>query len=145
MEQHHIHVALDDNLPLVYIDSVLMERVIYNLLENTVKYTPPGSRVEVGAQVGERFIEVWIDDNGPGLPAGKEEVIFKKFERGQPEGATRGVGLGLAICRAIVEAHGGEIHAENRPQGGARFMFFLPRGNPPTLDPEETLHDESHH
>lgn len=145
MEQHHIHVALDDNLPLVYIDSVLMERVIYNLLENTVKYTPPGSRVEVGAQVGERFIEVWIDDNGPGLPAGKEEVIFKKFERGQPEGATRGVGLGLAICRAIVEAHGGEIHAENRPQGGARFMFFLPRGNPPALDPEETLHDESHY
>jgi two-component system sensor histidine kinase KdpD len=64
-------------------------------------------------------------------------VILKKFERGQPEGTTRGVGLGLAICRAIVEAHGGEIHAENRPQGGARFLFTLPKGNPPSLDAEE--------
>lgn len=143
--EHRITVALDENLPLVNIDSVLMERVIYNLLENTVKYTPPGSVVEVGANVGEKSIEVWVDDDGPGLPEGKEEVIFKKFERGQPESATRGVGLGLAICRAIVEAHGGEIHAENRPQGGARFTFTLPRGNPPQLDAEELLQDEGAH
>ncbi|HJV93112.1 MAG TPA: two-component system sensor histidine kinase KdpD, partial [Azonexus sp.] len=102
LADHQIKVSLDDDLPLVNIDSVLMERVIYNLLENTVKYTPPGSSVEIGADVRERVIEVWVDDNGPGLPEGKEEVIFKKFERGQPEGATRGVGLGLAICRAIV-------------------------------------------
>lgn len=135
--EHQIRVQLDENLPLVNIDSVLMERVIYNLLENTVKYTPAGSLVEVGAKVGERMIEVWVDDNGPGLPEGKEEVIFKKFERGQTEGATRGVGLGLAICRAIIEAHGGEIHAHNRPQGGARFMFTLPKGNPPLLKIEE--------
>lgn len=140
--EHQIKVSLDENLPLVNIDSVLMERVIYNLLENTVKYTPPGSSVEIGANVRERVIEVWVDDNGPGLPEGKEETIFKKFERGQPEGTTRGVGLGLAICRAIVEAHGGEIDAVNRPQGGARFMFTLPRGNPPLLDAEETPEDE---
>jgi two-component system sensor histidine kinase KdpD len=137
--EHRIKVSLDENLPLVNIDSVLMERVIYNLLENTVKYTPPGSLVEIGANVMDRTIEVWVDDNGPGLPEGKEEVIFKKFERGQPESATRGVGLGLAICRAIVEAHGGEIYAVNRPQGGARFMFTLPRGNPPALEAEEAL------
>jgi len=143
--EHRIKVSLDENLPLVNIDSVLMERVIYNLLENTVKYTPPGSLVEIGANVTQSAIEVWIDDNGPGLPEGKEEVIFKKFERGQPEGATRGVGLGLAICRAIVEAHGGEIHAENRPQGGARFMFSLPRGNPPVLETEEEPEDEGMH
>lgn len=143
--EHKIKVSLDDNLPLINIDSVLMERVIYNLLENTVKYTPPGSSVEVGANVRERVIEVWVDDNGPGLPEGKEEVIFKKFERGQPEGATRGVGLGLAICRAIVEAHGGEIHAENRPQGGARFIFTVPRGNPPLLDAEDVAEDEEVH
>jgi two-component system sensor histidine kinase KdpD len=139
--EHHIRVSLDENLPLVKIDSVLMERVIYNLLENSVKYTPSGSQIEIGATVRERTIDVWIDDNGPGLPEGKEEVIFKKFERGQPEGATRGVGLGLAICRAIVEAHGGEIHAENRPNGGARFMFTLPRGIPPLLDAEEVPED----
>ncbi len=140
--EHRITVALDENLPLVNIDSVLMERVIYNLLENTVKYTPAGSTVEIGAKVREQVIEVWVDDNGPGLPAGKEEAIFKKFERGQPEGATRGVGLGLAICRSIVEAHGGEIFALNRPQGGARFMFTLPRGNPPLLDAEDLPENE---
>lgn len=140
--EHRIKVLLDENLPLVNIDSVLMERVVYNLLENTVKYTPPGSSVEIGAHVGSSTVEVWVDDNGPGLPEGKEEVIFKKFERGQPEGATRGVGLGLAICRAIVEAHGGEIHAENRPKGGARFIFTLPRGNPPQLVVEEIPQDE---
>lgn len=140
--EHQIRVLLDEFLPLVNIDFVLMERVIYNLLENAVKYTPAGSMVEVGATLGERMIEVWVDDNGPGLPAGKEEVIFKKFERGQPEGTTCGVGLGLAICRAIVEAHGGEIHAQNRPQGGARFIFTLPRGNPPLLDTEEVIEDK---
>lgn len=143
--EHQIKVSLDENLPLVNIDSVLMERVIYNLLENTVKYTPPGSLVEIGANDRQRVIEVWVDDNGPGLPEGKEEVIFKKFERGQSESATRGVGLGLAICRAIVEAHGGEIHAENRPQGGARFMFTLPKGNPPSLEVEEMPGDEEAH
>lgn len=143
--EHRITVSLDDNLPLVNIDSVLMERVIYNLLENTVKYTPTGSAVEIGANVRDKVIEVWVDDNGPGLPAGREEAVFKKFERGSPEGATRGVGLGLAICRAIVEAHGGEIHAENRPQGGARFVFTLPRGNPPVLDSEEMpINEEAH-
>ena len=77
--------------------------------------------------------------NTPGLPAGKEEQIFKKFERGQKESATPGVGLGLAICRAIVEAHGGSIRAENRFDGGARFIFSLPRGNPPAVDAAEEL------
>jgi two-component system sensor histidine kinase KdpD len=143
--EHRIKVSLDDSLPLLNIDSVLMERVIYNLLENTVKYTPAGSQVEIGANIQEKVVEVWVDDNGPGLPEGKEEVIFKKFERGQPEGATRGVGLGLAICRAIVEAHGGEIHAENRPQGGARFIFTLPKGNPPLLDAEDASGVEGAH
>lgn len=140
--EHQIKVSLDENLPLVDIDSVLMERVIYNLLENSVKYTPAGSSIEVGARVTATAIEVWVDDNGPGLPLGKEEVIFKKFERGQVEGATRGVGLGLAICRSIIEAHGGKIHAENRPQGGARFIFTLPKGNPPQIDVEEVPEDE---
>ncbi len=140
--EHPIKVSLDDNLPLVYIDSVLMERVIYNLLENSAKYTPVGSWIEVGARVSATAIEVWVDDNGPGLPVGKEEIIFKKFERGQAEGVTRGVGLGLAICRSIIEAHGGKIYAENRPQGGARFIFTLPKGNPPQLDAEEVPEDE---
>lgn len=139
--EHRVKVSLNENLPLLHIDSVLMERVIYNLLENAIKYTPPGSLIEIGATLGESVVEVSVEDNGPGLPEGKEETIFKKFERGQSEGATRGVGLGLAICRAIVEAHGGEIHAENRPQGGSRFTFSLPRGNPPTLENEAAFQD----
>jgi two-component system, OmpR family, sensor histidine kinase KdpD len=82
---------------------------------------------------------VTIDDHGPGLPKGREEAIFQMFERGRKEGATPGVGLGLAICRAIVEAHGGSIRGETRPQGGARFTFELPRGVPPQLDDIEPI------
>jgi len=139
ISDHQFKVHLDENLPLVDIDFVLMERVFCNLLENAAKYTPADSVIEIGARATAMAVEVWVDDNGPGIPEGKEEVIFKKFERGQPEGTTRGVGLGLAICRAIVEAHGGDIHAVNRPGGGARFLFTLPKGSPPELVPEELV------
>ncbi|MBS1159697.1 MAG: ATP-binding region, ATPase-like:Histidine kinase N-terminal:Osmosensitive channel His kinase [Proteobacteria bacterium] len=131
-----VKVALDDELPLVEIDFTLMERVFCNLLENAAKYTPPDSQVSIGARATASAIEIWVEDNGPGFPGGKEEMIFKKFERGQTESATPGVGLGLAICRAIIAAHGGEIRAENRPTGGARFLFTLPKGNPPQLEAE---------
>ena len=76
-------------------------------------------------------MRVW--DQGPGLPEGKEQLIFEKFSRGDKESVIPGVGLGLAICRAIVEAHGGRIWAENRPQGGASFHFTLPLKTPPPL------------
>jgi len=134
---HHVGVELAEDLPLMELDAVLIERVLSNLLENAAKYTPRGSRIEIGAIQSGQNIDVWVADNGPGLPAGKEEDIFKKFERGQKESATPGVGLGLAICRAIVEAHGGTIRAENRQGGGARFIFSLPRGNPPVVDTAE--------
>lgn len=137
--RHPVKVSLDENLPLVDIDFSLIERVFCNLLENAAKYTPDGSMIEIGAIARAKTVEVRVDDNGPGVPAGKEEVIFKKFERGQPESTTRGVGMGLAICRAIVQAHGGEIHVANRPEGGAHFFFSLPRGNPPELEVEEVL------
>jgi two-component system sensor histidine kinase KdpD len=132
---HQVSVNLPEDLPLLEFDSVLIERVLSNLLENATKYTPSDSRIGIGAVLGARgFIEIWVEDDGPGLPAGKEENIFKKFERGQKESVTPGVGLGLAICRAIIEAHGGTIRAENRLGGGARFAFSLPRGNPPIVD-----------
>ena len=141
---HRVSVDLPEDLPLLELDAVLIERVLANLLDNAAKYTPTGSTVEIGAAPSGPNIDVWVADNGPGLPAGKEEVIFKKFERGQKESATPGVGLGLAICRAIVEAHGGTIRAENRRDGGARFTFSLPCGNPPTIDgaEEEILTEE---
>ncbi len=138
LSRHHVSVHLPEDLALLEFAAVLIERVLANLLDNAAKYTPPGSSIAIGAAPGERdTIAIWVEDNGPGLPAGREEEIFKKFERGQKESPTPGVGLGLTICRAIVEAHGGTIHAENRPEGGARFIFSLPRGIPPSLDAAE--------
>ncbi len=134
---HRVKVNLPVDLPLLELDAVLIERVLSNLLENAAKYTPADSLIEIGAAPSGQSIDIWVADNGPGLPTGKEEQIFKKFERGQKESATPGVGLGLAICRAIIEAHGGNIHAENRLSGGARFVFSLPRGNPPAIDDAE--------
>ena len=138
LARHRVSVNLPDDLPLLQFDAVLIERVLSNLLENAAKYTPPGSMIGIGATLGARdYEDISVEDDGPGLPVGKEEEIFKKFERGQKESSTTGVGLGLAICRAIVEAHGGTIRAENRRGSGARFVFFLPRGNPPSLDAAE--------
>jgi two-component system sensor histidine kinase KdpD len=145
---HHVRVNLTDDLPLLEFDSVLIERVLSNLLENAAKYTTAGSQIELGAAIrSPDRVEIWVEDDGPGLPVGKEEAIFKKFERGQKESATSGVGLGLAICQAIVEAHGGKIRAENRTNGGARFVFSLPRGNPPVMDiaEEDVLSEEAEH
>ncbi len=134
---HSVHTALPDDLPLLEIDAVLIERVLGNLLENAAKYTPAGTRINIAAALHESEVEVWVEDNGPGLPKGREETIFQKFERGTRESTTAGVGLGLAICRAIVEAHGGRIHAENLATGGARFLFSLPRGTPPMVREED--------
>lgn len=141
--RHRIRVNLPEDLPLLEFDTVLIERVLSNLLENAAKYTPAGSTIGIGAaRDAPDHIDVWVEDDGPGLPPGKEEEIFKKFERGQKESATPGVGLGLAICRAIMEAHGGAIRAENRQEGGARFIFTLPCGVPPAVDTGDGLNKE---
>ena len=133
-----IQVRLPDDLPLLHLDAVLIERVLVNLLENAVKYTPPGSPIDLHAQVGSETVELIVDDHGPGLPEGHEERLFEKFERGHRESAMPGVGLGLAICRAIVQAHGGRISGQNRHANGrvagARFTIVLPRGTPPADD-----------
>lgn len=134
LSRHHVQVELPDDLPLLEFDTVLIERVLCNLLENAAKYTPPGSNIHIGAQVQGMEVQISVSDNGPGLALGKEETIFEKFTRGEKESATPGVGLGLAVCRAIVEAHKGRIWAENVAGGGARFVFTLPLGTPPSLD-----------
>jgi len=134
-----VRVSLPEDLPMLQVDAVLIERVLCNLLENAVKYTPPGTPIEIAAQASSEWVRVTIDDRGPGLPKGREQAIFQMFERGRKEAATPGVGLGLAICRAIVEAHGGTIRGETRAQGGARFTFELPRGVPPEIDDLEDV------
>jgi two-component system sensor histidine kinase KdpD len=142
LAQHHVMVHLPEDLPLLEMDEVLMERVFCNLLENAEKYTPAGSEIEIGALNNDHDVTAWVADNGPGLPAGKEVEVFNKFERGHKESATPGVGLGLAICLAIVEAHGGSIRAENRSPQGAKFVFTLPKGTPPAIEAEENIADE---
>ncbi len=138
LARHQVQVQLPSELPLMEMDAVLIERVLCNLLENAAKYTPPGSVIDIGSEVEGDHVAVWIEDNGPGLPPGREEELFKMFERGHKESATPGVGLGLAICRAIIEAHGGSIRADSAgSRQGARFVFTLPRGNPPALDGAE--------
>ncbi len=123
---HPVSVALPADLPLVRCDALLIERVLVNLLENAAKYTPQGTTVGVAARSSDDALEVEVWDGGPGLPPGQEEAIFERFARGDRETAVPGVGLGLAICRAIVEVHGGRIRADNRAEGGARFRFTLP-------------------
>jgi two-component system sensor histidine kinase KdpD len=137
LKQHFVDVHIPRDLPLVRIDALLIERVLVNLLENASKYTPPGSRITLAAEVIADQLSVSVSDNGPGLPAGREEAVFQKFTRGERESATPGVGLGLSICRAIVESHQGKIVATQRPGGGARFSFTLPLGNPPVATAEE--------
>ena len=131
LKLHALEVHIPRDLPLVRIDALLIERVLVNLLENASKYTPPGSRISLAAEVIGDQLSVSVSDNGPGLAVGREEAVFQKFTRGERESATPGVGLGLAICRAIVESHQGRIAATHRPGGGAQFTFTLPLGHPP--------------
>jgi two-component system sensor histidine kinase KdpD len=136
LKQHRIEVRLPPDLPLVRFDALLIERVLVNLLENAAKYTPAGSTVTIAAEAVADYLSVSVSDNGPGLPIGREDAVFEKFTRGHRESATPGVGLGLAICRAIIESHGGKIRGLNRPGGGASFNFTLPLGHPPPSDIE---------
>jgi two-component system sensor histidine kinase KdpD len=121
-------VRLAADLPPVWADATLIVQVFSNLFDNIAKYTPPGTHLTITA-VGDaerNFVRVTVDDNGPGLPAGDPARLFDKFQRGHEEGSVIGVGLGLAICQAILRAHGGEIEAQRREGGGARFAFTLP-------------------
>ncbi|WP_207001366.1 sensor histidine kinase [Trinickia mobilis] len=140
LAQHPAQVKLPADLPLLQLDVVLMERLFSNLFENAAKYTPAGTPLLIGAERieedGKPYVRVTIDDHGPGLPPGMEARVFEKFTRGEKESAKPGIGLGLAICQAIVDAHGGTIGAFNRIAGdgsiaGARFWFTLPVETPP--------------
>ena len=125
LEGRAVSTDLADDLPLVYVDDVLLGQVLWNLLENAAKYTPPGTPLELAAFELESAVIIEVRDRGPGIPPGDEEHIFEKFYRGKSENV-RGAGLGLPICRAIVEAHRGTIQALAHAGGGTTFRISLP-------------------
>lgn len=135
LKQRPVQVQLAKNLPLVEFDAVLIERVLANLIENAVKYDPSNTPIQISADTQEQQLCVTVSDHGPGIPLGKEHLIFEKFTRGATESASSGVGLGLSICHAIVQAHSGNIQARNLAAGGAAFTFTLPLGRPPLIEP----------
>lgn len=133
LKERELIVKLPPDLPLVHLDETAVEQVLTNLIDNAIEYTPAGSPMVLRVTTAGEMIVIDLADRGPGLPAGAEKRVFDKFYRARPSDGTpnRGVGLGLAICRGIVEAHGGSIRAANRPDGGAIFTVELPTGGTP--------------
>ena len=123
---HPVTIAVAPELPPVPVDAKLTERVLASLIGNVAKHTPAETPIEISARVAGDMLEMTVEDRGPGLPEGSEEEVFESFQRGETQPTRKGAGLGLAISRAIIEAHGGTIRAERAAERGARFVFTLP-------------------
>jgi two-component system sensor histidine kinase KdpD len=135
LAMHHVSIEIPADVPLVFVDGVLIEKLLVNLFENAAKYTLPGARISIAVTSSKEAIEVFVEDDGPGLPQGFEMQLFKKFSRAQTESAISGSGLGLSICRAIAHLHEMNLTGRNRPLGGAQFVLSIPYRVPPaTLD-----------
>ena len=130
LARHPVKLDLPDDLPAVHVDGTLIVQVLVNLLDNAAKYTPDGTAIRIAATADQDRVQVVVEDDGPGLPEGDIARLFAPFQRGHREGTIAGAGLGLAICRAIVVAHGGRIDAARAAGGGARFEFTLPTSEP---------------
>lgn len=137
LRERPVRTLLPDDLPLLWIDAVLIEQVLVNLIENAAKYSPATSPIDISSQIENGYCLLRVADYGPGIPLGQEQKIFEKFHRAAPETGQSGVGLGLALCKSIVEAHGGTIEVRNRPGKGAEFALSLPLREPPALSATE--------
>jgi two-component system sensor histidine kinase KdpD len=136
LAEREVTTDLPPTLPLVSVDPVLLEHLLVNLLENAAKYTPAATPIELRARVSHGAVEVDVADRGPGIPERDRDRLFEKFTRGAHPGVP-GAGLGLAICRGIVRAHGGTLTVQNRPGGGALFRLRLPLGaSAPAVGPK---------
>jgi two-component system sensor histidine kinase KdpD len=132
-----VRTQIPDPLPLVPLDTTLIGQALANLLENALKYTPPGSPIDISARLDGQSIVIEVADRGPGLSEGAETRVFDKFYRLPSETGQPGTGLGLAICKAVAASHGGDVTAANREGGGSVFSLRLPLGGPaPALRPE---------
>ena len=134
-----LDIKLQPDCPLLFGDQVLLERLLFNLLDNAVKYCPFGSRILIEVTQRNQTVMVAVHDNGPGLPAGDPQKLFDPFRRGQKESKIAGVGLGLAICRSIARAHNADLLALQSTMGGASFILMLPYVEPPAMDDEESI------
>jgi two-component system sensor histidine kinase KdpD len=132
LAEHPVEIRIPSDLPALFVDAPLVVQVFGNLFDNAAKYTPRGTHIQVSAASDGPFVRVTVDDDGPGLPPGDPAELFEKFRRGEREATVVGAGLGLAICRAIVHAHGGTIEARRRPERGTRFELTLPIAEPRT-------------
>ncbi len=127
-EEKRITISLDQPEPVeLPADPVRLGQAINNLVDNALKYTPAGGQVTLSTRASPRSVEVTVTDNGPGVPLVEREAIFRRLYRGDASRSQRGLGLGLSMVKAIVEAHGGAVHVEDAPGGGARFVVRLPR------------------
>jgi len=126
LADYAICTAIPTARRMIPMDAGLIEQVLVNLLDNAAKYSPPGSQIDVGFRQAPGVTEVWVADRGRGIPPDQLEHIFEKFFRVQRPDGISGTGLGLSICKGIVEAHGGQIAAANRPGGGTVIQFRLP-------------------
>lgn len=137
LHNHRVVVTPMEEVPLLYVDAILIERVLSNLLDNACKYSDADTTITISAKQQGGQVSVTFSDEGQGLPPGMEKSIFQKFTRGKSESTIPGVGLGLSICKAIIEAHGGKIWAEKNEKVGTTFAFTLPVKTPPTVSEME--------
>jgi signal transduction histidine kinase len=128
-KNQQIYAEITGELPQVTIDADMIRRVLINLTENAVKFTPPEGNIKIGASIKDEFVRMWVEDSGPGIPPEKRQSIFDKYTRLHGRGGPAGFGLGLAYCRLAVEGHGGRIWIEDTGKSGARFVFTLPFNN----------------
>lgn len=138
LEARQVTVKLPASILMIFVDTVMIEQVLMNLMENALRYTPEKTAIHISAQSQFSSVKISVADEGIGIPKGCEHKLFDKFYRVKNEATQSGVGLGLAICRAIVEAHGGTISAKNLPSGGAEFSFIIPLDHaPPIMEQED--------
>jgi two-component system sensor histidine kinase KdpD len=140
LDGRHVELDLEPDA-YVFVDAILFEQVLINLLENAAKHTPTATPIDVVARRRGAEVSIEVSDRGSGLPAGPSERLFEKFYRG-PGVHGAGAGLGLAVCRGIVLAHGGHIKAEDRPGGGATFRIHVAGGGVPMPELHEHGADE---
>jgi two-component system sensor histidine kinase KdpD len=140
LARHPVTTSIPSDLPLLPMDPVLIEQALFNIVDNAVRHTPPGTPIVVSAEERPGDVVISVADAGPGIAPGDEEQIFEKFHRAKQGKPGGGVGLGLTISKGIVAAHGGRVWVESRAGAGAVFRFSLPRvGNPPSIPEEGAL------